>query len=103
METDGDWRVAREGIQLLLNNKITEAEQLFGDRKDNVQMAAGYCFVTFMAFRVRVFGATSSSSTGGGGGGAGGEATAAAAAGEAERLEQQVILADSQVRMAEKR
>lgn len=46
--TDYDWHLAREGIQLLLNNKISEAEQLFGERKDNVQMAAGYCFVTFM-------------------------------------------------------
>jgi hypothetical protein len=45
---DYDWHLAREGIQLLLNNRITEAEQLFGERKDNVQMAAGYCFVTFM-------------------------------------------------------
>lgn len=43
-----DWNLAREGIQLLLNNKVTEAEQLFRERKDNVQMAAGYCFVTFM-------------------------------------------------------
>lgn len=43
-----NWNLAREGIQLLLNNRITEAEQLFGERKDNVQMAAGYCFVTFM-------------------------------------------------------
>ncbi|XP_067006614.2 tetratricopeptide repeat protein 39C [Anabrus simplex] len=52
MQTNGkldcDWHLAREGIQLLLNNKIVEAEQLFGERKDNVQMAAGYCFVTFM-------------------------------------------------------
>nr|CAD7260221.1 unnamed protein product [Timema shepardi] len=45
---ENDWQLARVGIQLLLNNKITEAEQLFGERKDNVQMAAGYCFVTFM-------------------------------------------------------
>jgi hypothetical protein len=51
-KTDYDWNLAREGIQLLLNNKITEAEQLFGERKDNVQMAAGYCFVTFMVSRV---------------------------------------------------
>ena len=47
-KTEYDWLLAREGIQLLLNNKITEAEQLFGERKENVQMAAGYCFVTFM-------------------------------------------------------
>ena len=47
-KTDNDCQLAIEGIQLLLNNKISEAEELFRERKDNVQMAAGYCFVTFM-------------------------------------------------------
>jgi len=47
-KTDHDWQLAREGIQLLLNNNISEAEKLFREKKDNVQMAAGYCFVTFM-------------------------------------------------------
>jgi hypothetical protein len=51
-KTDHDWQLAREGIQLLLNNNISEAEKLFRERKDNVQMAAGYCFVTFMVSRI---------------------------------------------------
>jgi hypothetical protein len=54
-KTDYEWHLAREGIQLLLNNKISEAEQLFGERKDNVQMAAGYCFVTFMVSRMLAY------------------------------------------------
>ncbi|KAJ4443041.1 tetratricopeptide repeat protein 39C-like [Periplaneta americana] len=114
--TDYDWHLAREGIQLLLNNKITEAEQLFGERKDNVQMAAGYCFVTFMnalmtfedeklqeslqtlrdmekrcaqdigwlkAVRNKMFGTDSPSERA-----------------QAEKLEEQIILADSQVCVA---
>jgi hypothetical protein len=51
-KTDHDWQLAREGIQLLLNNNISEAEKLFREKKDNVQMAAGYCFVTFMVSRI---------------------------------------------------
>ncbi|KAF4523049.1 hypothetical protein B566_EDAN012778 [Ephemera danica] len=47
-DKDDDWYLAKKGIQLLLNNKLKEAELLFKERKDNVQMAAGYCFVTFM-------------------------------------------------------
>lgn len=43
-----DWCLAKKGIQLLLNNKIDEAETLFRSRKENVQMAAGHCFITFM-------------------------------------------------------
>jgi hypothetical protein len=43
-----DWCLAKKGIQLLLNNKIDEAEILFRSRKENVQMAAGHCFITFM-------------------------------------------------------
>ncbi|PSN55659.1 Tetratricopeptide repeat protein 39C [Blattella germanica] len=115
-KTDYDWLLAREGIQLLLNNKITEAEQLFGERKDNVQMAAGYCFVTFMnalmtfedeklqeslqtlrdmekrcaqdigwlkAVRNKMFGSDHSSEQA-----------------QAEKLEEQIILADSQVCVA---
>jgi hypothetical protein len=51
-KTDHDWQLAREGIKLLLNNNISEAEKLFREKKDNVQMAAGYCFVTFMVSRL---------------------------------------------------
>ncbi|KAG8232492.1 hypothetical protein J437_LFUL011261 [Ladona fulva] len=47
-DEENDWLLAKQGIKLLLNNKIDEAEQLFTMHKDNVQMAAGYCFVTFM-------------------------------------------------------
>lgn len=47
-EENDDQGLAREGIKLLLNNQIEEAEELFGEKKDNIQMAAGYCFLTFM-------------------------------------------------------
>ncbi|XP_065341993.1 tetratricopeptide repeat protein 39C-like isoform X1 [Cloeon dipterum] len=48
VDEEDDWHLAKQGIQLLLNNKIDEAETLFRDRKENVQMAAGYCYITFM-------------------------------------------------------
>lgn len=41
-------QLAREGIKLLLNNQFEEAEELFGAENGSVQMAAGYCFLTFM-------------------------------------------------------
>lgn len=47
-EQNEDYSLAREGIKLLLNNKIEEAEELFNGKKDNIEMAAGYCFLTFM-------------------------------------------------------
>lgn len=47
-EKNEDHSLAREGIKLLLNNKIEEAEELFNGEKDNIEMAAGYCFLTFM-------------------------------------------------------
>ena len=41
--------LAREGIQLMLNNKFTEAEELFKSHtEDSLHMAAGYCYLTFM-------------------------------------------------------
>lgn len=40
--------LAREGIKLLLNNKFEEAEELFNSDNGNIQMAAGYCFLTFI-------------------------------------------------------
>lgn len=43
-----DWCLARDGIKLFLNNKVEEAEELFTQNKDNVQIRAGYCFLTFM-------------------------------------------------------
>jgi hypothetical protein len=47
-DSGDDWCLAKKGIQLLLNNKIDEAETLFRSRKENVQMAAGHCYITFM-------------------------------------------------------
>ncbi|KAK7066483.1 Tetratricopeptide repeat protein 39C [Halocaridina rubra] len=42
-------RLARDGIQLMLNNKFTEAEELFRyHTQDNLHMAMGYCYLTFM-------------------------------------------------------
>ncbi|XP_066969582.1 tetratricopeptide repeat protein 39C-like [Macrobrachium rosenbergii] len=42
-------RLARDGIQLMLNNKFTEAEELFRHHtQDNLHMAMGYCYLTFM-------------------------------------------------------
>lgn len=43
-----EWMLARRGIQLVLNNQYNEAEKLFADRKDSIQLAAGHCFVVFM-------------------------------------------------------
>ncbi|XP_076054948.1 tetratricopeptide repeat protein 39C-like [Oratosquilla oratoria] len=41
--------LAREGIQLMLNNRFTEAEDLFEQHiHDNIHMAMGYCYLTFM-------------------------------------------------------
>ncbi|XP_071444935.1 tetratricopeptide repeat protein 39C-like [Hetaerina americana] len=114
-EEENDWILAKKGIKLLLNNKIEEAEGLFSTHKDNIQMAAGYCFVTFMnalmsfeeeklqvslqtlrdmekrcandigwlkVMRNKVFGSSNSNRN------------------AAEHLEQQIILADSQVCVA---
>lgn len=42
-------RLAREGIQLMLNNRFTEAEELFRTHtNDSIHMAMGYCYLTFM-------------------------------------------------------
>uniref|UniRef100_A0A1B6CUZ4 Tetratricopeptide repeat protein 39C n=1 Tax=Clastoptera arizonana TaxID=38151 RepID=A0A1B6CUZ4_9HEMI len=43
-----DWLLARRGIQLVLNNRYAEAQQLFEDRNNSIAMAAGHCFVLFM-------------------------------------------------------
>lgn len=42
------WRLARKGINLLLNNKAKEAEELFLKYPDSIQMYAGYSFAVFM-------------------------------------------------------
>lgn len=42
------WKLARHGINLLINNKSEEAETLFKRYPDNLQMFAGYAFVVFI-------------------------------------------------------
>lgn len=42
------WALAKHGISLLINNRTTEAQNLFQQYPDSIQMAAGYSFVTFM-------------------------------------------------------
>ena len=43
-----DWYVAREGISLLLNNKIEEADDIFNKTPQNFHIKAGRCFYIFM-------------------------------------------------------
>ncbi|BET01636.1 IHypothetical protein2 [Nesidiocoris tenuis] len=43
-----DWKVARRGIQLVLNNKYEEAQELFADRGDSIPLSAGYSYTVFM-------------------------------------------------------
>ncbi|KAG8251219.1 Tetratricopeptide repeat protein 39C [Homalodisca vitripennis] len=43
-----EWVLARRGITLVLNNQYDEAQKLFTDRKDSIQLAAGHCFIVFM-------------------------------------------------------
>lgn len=46
-------RLAKDGIQLMLNNRFTEAEELFRHhRQDNLHMAMGYCYLTFMVNKI---------------------------------------------------
>ena len=48
LDSIDEWILARRGIQLVLNNKYTEAQSLFVNRSDSVQLAASHCFVVFM-------------------------------------------------------
>ncbi|XP_032672032.1 tetratricopeptide repeat protein 39C-like [Odontomachus brunneus] len=43
-----DWNIARTGISLLLNNKTEEAEALFTGHPHSFHVKAGSCFVLFM-------------------------------------------------------
>ncbi|KAL0103603.1 hypothetical protein PUN28_017704 [Cardiocondyla obscurior] len=43
-----DWKIARTGISLLLNNKTEEAEALFTEHPHSFHVKAGRCFVLFM-------------------------------------------------------
>lgn len=42
------WKLARHGINLLINNKQEEAEALFKQYPDSLQMYAGYAFAVFI-------------------------------------------------------
>ncbi|RZF48917.1 hypothetical protein LSTR_LSTR003297 [Laodelphax striatellus] len=108
-----EWEIARRGITMVLNNRYEEAEKLFSGQEHSTQLAAGKCFVVFMnalmtfeedmlteamnslrdierrcaqdigwikTMRNRVFGSPVRD--------------------EADRLEEQIILADSQVCIA---
>ncbi|XP_012145321.1 tetratricopeptide repeat protein 39C-like [Megachile rotundata] len=43
-----EWSIARTGISLLLNNKVEEAEALFDGHPHSFHVKAGRCFVLFM-------------------------------------------------------
>lgn len=43
-----DWKIARTGISLLLNNKTEEAEALFTEHPHSFHVKAGRCFVLFL-------------------------------------------------------
>lgn len=43
-----EWRTARLGISLLLNNETKEAEDLFTEHPHSFHIKAGRCFVLFM-------------------------------------------------------
>ncbi|XP_043260175.1 tetratricopeptide repeat protein 39C-like [Colletes gigas] len=47
-EEGKEWSIARLGISLLLNNKTEEAEALFTGHPHNFHIKAGRCFVLFM-------------------------------------------------------
>lgn len=42
------WKLARQGVQLLINNKADEAQTLFKKYPNDLQMYAGYSFAVFM-------------------------------------------------------
>ncbi|KAK4874861.1 hypothetical protein RN001_014221 [Aquatica leii] len=42
------WKLARQGIQLLINNKTNAAEALFKTKPECIQLYAGYSFTVFM-------------------------------------------------------
>lgn len=49
------WKLAKHGINLLINNKQDEAEALFKQYPDSLQMYAGYAFAVFMVSTARDF------------------------------------------------
>lgn len=50
-----DWEIARRGIQMVLNNRYIEAQELFCGREESIQLAAGHCFVVFMVIIIIYF------------------------------------------------
>uniref|UniRef100_A0A8D9AGD6 Tetratricopeptide repeat protein 39C n=2 Tax=Cacopsylla melanoneura TaxID=428564 RepID=A0A8D9AGD6_9HEMI len=48
-EMEEQWEVARRGILLVLHNRYQEAEALFKSGGDSAVMAAGSCFIGFMS------------------------------------------------------
>lgn len=49
------WKLAKHGINLLINNKQEEAETLFKQYPDSLQMYAGYAFAVFIVSIARDF------------------------------------------------
>lgn len=43
-----EWKLARNGIELLINNKTNEAEELFKQHLDSLQIYAAYSCTLFM-------------------------------------------------------
>lgn len=43
-----EWKLARHGIEMLINNKTNEAHALFKQYPDSLQMYAGYSCMLFM-------------------------------------------------------
>lgn len=51
MENVPEWVQAREGINLIVNDKVLEAKNLFSQHPDSVVMFAGYAFALMMVSR----------------------------------------------------
>lgn len=47
-KNEEDWELARRGICLILNNRNEEAEALFENKGESVQLAIGHAYVAFM-------------------------------------------------------
>ena len=48
-DEDEKWSsLALDGVKLVLNNHIDEAEELFNAHQNKLPMAAGHCYLTFM-------------------------------------------------------
>lgn len=47
-KTEEDWELARRGICLILNNKNEEAQALFENKGESIQLAVGHAYIAFM-------------------------------------------------------